>query len=144
MNTLDIAQLVRSALESHGCDPSLISDIDNHSTIVLDLFDLPSIYISVVDEDVWLWASLCDYSDSVLDQRASGLLRALMAGCSFMRTGQLQLTNQDNALVLQGLVHQDNLLDSAKFAESLNEFFNQLEHFCQSLLRWNHFVYFKS
>lgn len=135
MNTLDIAQLVRSALESHGCDPSLISDIDNHSTIVLDLFDLPSIYISVVDEDVWLWAPMSDYSDSILDQCASGLLSALMAGCPFMRTGQLQLANQDGSLVLQGLVHQDNLMDSTKFAESLNEFFNQLEHFSRSLLR---------
>lgn len=47
MQHLDIAELVRSALEVSGCDPSLIGGIDSHSTIVLDLFALPSICISV-------------------------------------------------------------------------------------------------
>lgn len=37
MQHLDIAELVRSALEVSGCDPSLIGGIDSHSTIVLDL-----------------------------------------------------------------------------------------------------------
>ncbi len=41
MQHLDIAELVRSALEVSGCDPSLIGGIDSHSTIVLDLFALP-------------------------------------------------------------------------------------------------------
>ncbi|EKR7118401.1 SPI-1 type III secretion system chaperone SpaK, partial [Salmonella enterica subsp. enterica serovar Kentucky] len=55
MQHLDIAELVRSALEVSGCDPSLIGGIDSHSTIVLDLFALPSICISVKDDDVWIW-----------------------------------------------------------------------------------------
>lgn len=54
MQHLDIAELVRSALEVSGCDPSLIGGIDSHSTIVLDLFALPSICISVKDDDVWI------------------------------------------------------------------------------------------
>ncbi len=47
MQHLDIAELVRSALEVSGCDPSLIGGIDSHSTIVLDLFAFASICISV-------------------------------------------------------------------------------------------------
>ncbi|MCD3179344.1 SPI-1 type III secretion system chaperone SpaK, partial [Salmonella enterica subsp. enterica serovar Enteritidis] len=40
MQHLDIAELVRSALEVSGSDPSLIAGIAINSTIVLDLFAL--------------------------------------------------------------------------------------------------------
>lgn len=78
MQHLDIAELVRSALEVSGCDPSLIGGIDSHSTIVLDLFALPSICISVKDDDVWIWAQLGADSMVVLQQRAYEILMTIM------------------------------------------------------------------
>lgn len=135
MYAFDIAQLVRSALEDNGCDPSIISDIDSHSTIVLDLYELPSIHISVQSDDVWIWAELGEYNDAVLNQRAASLLKSLLEGCQFSRCRQYQLGIQDGSLLLELLVHSDYLRDGSTFSEALNGFYGQLEHFYRSLLR---------
>lgn len=135
MQTLDIAQLVRAALDESGCDPTLIGELDNHSTISLDLNELPSIQISVTDDDVWLWSVLCDFNGAVIEQRGGRMLTALMDGCSFARGGQLQLAAQDDSLLLKVLVHPDYLTNGRAFAEVLNGFFERLEDFSGSLLR---------
>lgn len=135
MQHLDIAELVRSALEVSGCDPSLIGGIDSHSTIVLDLFALPSICISVKDDDVWLWAQLGADSMMVLQQRAYEILMTIMEGCQFVRGGQLLLGEQNGELTLKALVHPDFLSDGEKFSNALNGFYNYLEVFSRSLMR---------
>ena len=78
MFAMDIAQLVRAALEESGCDPALLGDLDSHSTIALDLHDLPSIHVSAQDGEVWLWSRLAEHNEAVLAQRAAELLRELM------------------------------------------------------------------
>lgn len=135
MYTLDIAQLVRAALEESGCDPSLVGELDSHSTIALDLHELPSIYISTQDDEVWLWSLIGDHSDAVIAQRGGELLQALMQGCAFARGGQLQLAEQDGSLALKALVHADYLGDGSRFSDALNGFFDALERFSGSLLR---------
>ncbi|MEN3029784.1 SPI-1 type III secretion system chaperone SpaK [Chromobacterium amazonense] len=135
MYTPDIAQLVRAALEESGCDPSLVGELDSHSTIALDLHELPSIYISILDDEVWLWSLIGDYSDAVINQRGGELLAALMQGCGFARGGQLQLAVQDGSLALKALVHPDYLSSGNRFSEALNGFFDSLERFSGSLLR---------
>lgn len=136
MYAVDIAQLVCAALKESGCEKSYIDQLDSHSTIALQLHDLPSIHISVQDEnDVWLWSLLGEQSEVLLDQRGSELLRALLQGCHFARSGQLQLGVQDGELVLKALVHQNHLQDGHGFSEALNGFFDELDRFCGSLLR---------
>lgn len=136
MYSLDIAQLVRSALQESGCEKSLTEQLDSHSTIALDLHDLPSIHISQQDDgEVWLWSRLGEQSSVLLEQRATELLQALMQGCHFTRSGQLQLDIQDGELVLKAQIHPDYLSDGRQFAEALNCFFDQLDHFFGSLLR---------
>ncbi|OXJ22558.1 type III secretion system chaperone SpaK [Burkholderia sp. HI2714] len=135
MYSLEIAQLARTALEVSGCDPTLIGALDNHSTIVLDLHDLPSIYISVQDEDVWLWSLIGEHGDAMIAQRGGALLQALMDNCAFARGGQLQLVVQDGSLALKGLVHPNYLGDGLRFSEALNGFFASLQHFSGLLLR---------
>ncbi|KVP30314.1 SPI-1 type III secretion system chaperone SpaK [Burkholderia ubonensis] len=129
----DIAQLVRAALEESGCAPTLVGALDNHSTIVLDLHDLPSIYVSAQDEDVWLWSLIGEHGDAVVAQRGGTLLQALMDGCAFARGGQLQLAVQDGSLALKGLVHPDYLGSGRRFSEALNGFFDSLVRFSGAL-----------
>lgn len=136
MHTIDIAQLVCAALEESGCEQSMIGKLDSHSTIVLDLQDLPSIHISVLDdEDIWLWAHLGGHSETLLNQRGTELLRALLQGSHFARSGQLQLAVQDGEFILKALVHPNYLQDGRVFSEALNGFFDELDLFCGSLLR---------
>lgn len=136
MYTLNIAQLVSAALEESGCDSATIGSLDNHSTIALDLYDLPTIHISVQDdEDVWLWSRLGEYSEMVLSQRSAEVLQALLPGCHFARSGQLQLDVQDGELVLKLLVHPNYLTDAQVFSNVLNGFFEELDRFYGSLLR---------
>ncbi|KMN36753.1 type III secretion system chaperone SpaK [Chromobacterium sp. LK1] len=135
MFAMDIAQLVRAALEESGCDPALLGDLDSHSTIALDLHDLPSIHVSAQDGEVWLWSRLAEHNEAVLAQRAAELLRELMQGCHFTRSGQLQLAANDGYLELKAMVHPDCLADGKRFSEALNGYFDALERFSESLLR---------
>ncbi|TFZ48687.1 SPI-1 type III secretion system chaperone SpaK [Serratia proteamaculans] len=136
MYTLDISQLTHSALEESGCDPSVIAKLDNHSTIALDLNNLPAIHISVEDDDdVWLWSLLGENSEELVKVRSTELLQELMQGCHFARSTQFQLATQDSELVLKVLIHPKYLTDGVVFSEALNGFFEQLERFCESLLK---------
>ena len=135
MFAIDIAQLVRSALEESGCDPALLGELDSHSTIALDLHDLPSIHVSAQDGEVWLWSRVGEHNEAVLAQRAAQLLQDLMQGCHFARGGQLQLATNEGYLELKAMAHPDYLADGKRFSEALNGFFDALERFSESLLR---------
>ncbi|AUH51338.1 type III secretion system chaperone SpaK [Chromobacterium sp. ATCC 53434] len=135
MFALDIAQLVRSALQESGCDPSLLGELDGHSTIALDLHDLPSIHVAADGDEVWLWARLTEHGDEALAQRAPELLNALLDGCGYARGGQLQLARADGALELKALLDPASLADGKRFSEALNGFFDSLERFCGTVLR---------
>ena len=135
MFALDIAQLVRSALRESGCDPAMLGELDNHSTIALDLHELPSIHVGAQDADVWLWARLTEHGEAALAQRGGDLLQELLQGCGYARGGQLQLALNDGALELKALVNPEFLADGARFSEALNGFFDSLERFCEFTLR---------
>ncbi|AXE31998.1 type III secretion system chaperone SpaK [Chromobacterium phragmitis] len=135
MIALDIAQLVRSALQESGCDPSLLGALDNHSTIALDLHDLPSIHVAAQDDDVWLWARLTEHGDAAAAQRAPELLAALLQDCGYARGGKLQLALNEGALELRALVRPALLEDGRAFSEALQGFFDSLERFCETVLR---------
>lgn len=126
---IDIASLVRAALTESGCDESLLGDFDAHSTISLDFDDSPSLLISMLDDNVWIWSKIAEASESILHHSASMILEKLMAGCQFTMTGQLQLTQQDGYLELRGMVAPGYLESSQRFAEALDEFFSHQEEF---------------
>jgi type III secretion system chaperone len=131
----DISLLVQDALKLCGCDPSLIGELDSHSTIELDLRDMPSIYVTLQNDEVWLWSRLAEYNEMALGQRAGDILFALIRGCDYARGGQLQLAETDGFLELKAMVHPDHLLDAERFSEALNGYFDDLEQFSESLLR---------
>lgn len=128
---IDLVELVRGALVESGCDESLISDIDAHSTISLDFDDLPSIYINTIDENVWLWSRLIEYNGNILSINATALLEKIMQGCAHAITGQQQLVSNDGYLELRSMVQPDFLESSNRFAEALDEFFVLQESFLE-------------
>ncbi|MGK2888122.1 MAG: hypothetical protein ACSLEN_00295 [Candidatus Malihini olakiniferum] len=69
---IDIVTLVRDALLHIGVvDKSIMSDFDGHSTIALDFDNYPSLLISNVDEQIWIWSQLCDNTPGLLQHKAA-------------------------------------------------------------------------
>ncbi len=128
---VDIAALVREALLESGCDPNLLDNFDSHSTIALDFNDLPSIYISSQEEDIWLWSRLAEYNDNILEQRAPALLEELMRGADFIRGEQFLLSKNEGYLELKALLNPQCLSSGQNFAVALSGFFERLERFVE-------------
>ncbi|MCK3838856.1 MULTISPECIES: InvB/SpaK family type III secretion system chaperone [Pseudomonas] len=98
MHTLDIASLLRDALALSGCTPEQVGSFDGHSTIELELTDLPAINIGVVDGGLWFWSDLVESGPVLLAHRSEDLLRFLMRGCKFALTEQMQLVETNGML----------------------------------------------
>ncbi len=126
---VDIATLVRDALLGSGCDPKLLSNFDSHSTIALDFNDMPSINISKLDDDVWLWSRIAEQNDHVLEQNAQALLKELMQGVDFTLGGKLMLSESEGYLELKGLLSPSYMDCGQNFAVALSGFFERLERF---------------
>lgn len=128
---VDIAALVREALLESGCDPNLLDNFDSHSTIALDFNDLPSIYISCQDEDIWLWSRLAEYNDNIIEQKAPALLEELMRGADFIRGEHFLLSKNEGFLELKALLSPLCLNSGQNFAVALSGFFERLEKFVE-------------
>ncbi|HEY0210483.1 SPI-1 type III secretion system chaperone SpaK [Acerihabitans sp.] len=124
---VDIAALVREALLESGCDPNLLDNFDSHSTIALDFNDLPSIYISCQEEDIWLWSRVAEYNETALRQCAFSLLKEHMDGAAFIRGQQFSFNENEGHLEFKALLHPDCLQSAQKFAEALSGYFERLE-----------------
>lgn len=128
---IDIVFLLREALTESGCDESMLNDFDGHSTISLDFEDRPSLLISMIDENVWIWTRLCEDSGNILQYRASALLEKIMEGYHFSMTGQLQLNQNEGFLELRGMLHTDYLINGSRLAEALSHFFAQQQDYLE-------------
>ncbi|CAI1687162.1 Invasion protein invB [Serratia fonticola] len=126
---VDIDVLVREALLEKGCDESMLSNFDGHTTIALEFTQRPSLLISTLDDNVWIWSRIAEDNNAVLTQRASELLFALMEGCEFTPSGQLQLSVDEGYILLRGLVSPAFLESSQQFSAAMEEFFSLQENF---------------
>ncbi|MFP7609861.1 InvB/SpaK family type III secretion system chaperone [Serratia quinivorans] len=126
---IDLGDVVRSALLELGCEESMLSDFDGHSTIMLDFNDRPALFISTEENNVWLWSRIAEENSSLLALRGGELLPALMEGYGFSVCGQLQLTFSEGYLLLRAMIAPAVLQDTEQFSVALEEFFNQQERF---------------
>ncbi|BAE75364.1 Surface presentation of antigens protein SpaK [Sodalis glossinidius str. 'morsitans'] len=130
---VDIAALVREALLDSGCDPSLLGSFDSHSTIALDFNDMPSIYISSSDDDIWLWSRIADYQETLIEQCSYKLLKDLLEGAEYIRGGHFSLAENEGYLELKALLQPWCLENKQNFASALSGFFERLERFTKVL-----------
>lgn len=130
---VDIAALVREALLDNGCDPSLLGNFDSHSTIALDFNDMPSVYISSSDDDIWLWSRIAEYQDTILEQCSYNLLKELLEGAEYIRGRHFSLAENESYLELKALLLPWCLENKQNFASALSGFFERLERFTKAL-----------
>jgi hypothetical protein len=128
MRSSDISTLLTEALLGMGCDPGLIDELDAHNDIVLDFIDAPSIHVMRDGDRVRIWAALGERHDyrQVIERHAPQLLLALTQRQDYACDGNLTMPIGDETLQLAAMVHPDYLIDSEKFSEALNAFFERV------------------
>ncbi|WP_433739471.1 Invasion protein B family [Pseudomonas putida] len=130
MRPMDIADLLRQALRSSGCVDSQIGHFDSHSTIEMQMKDLPSINVGNVDGEVWVWAAVMAIGPQQLGRSAEQLLQILLQGCPWSRSGQLHLCEVEGQLELRLMCNEQALSDAASFAQALDHFVVVVEELC--------------
>lgn len=130
MLTMDIADLLRQALRHSGCLDSQIGHFDSHSTIEMQMKDLPNINIGIVDGDAWVWAAVMEIGRLQLGRYAPELLQILLQGCPWSRSGQLHLCEVEGLLELRLLCNERALGDARDFAQALDHFVAVVEELC--------------
>ncbi len=133
MDVSKIADTLKQALEVMGCDPSLISDIDHHSTIELSFGEIPSIMFSTVNGVVVLWSAVAKYDSHALLNAAPQLIESLVATCDWSMTGQLQLVEDDGSFVLRVFLNENTIEHGELLADVLNRFYERVDAFSQAL-----------
>ena len=122
MMPMDIADLLREALRHSGCKDSQIGHFDSHSTIEMQMKELPDINVGNVDGDVWVWTAVMQIEPAQLDRNAAALLQFLLRGCPWSRSGQLHLCEVEGQLELRLMCNEEALGDASHFAQALDHF----------------------
>ena len=120
----DLVKLVKEALAHIGCGPHVMSKLDANSPIVFNFNNGVEMYLAVENEAVWLSSPLVEYSDKVIEQSGAQFLRLTMQPLPFFVTDRVFLSQQDNFLLLCGLVNEAALSEVEQFATALQLFFD--------------------
>lgn len=131
MNYIDIASLLREALALSGCTDEQMGSFDGHSTIELELSDMPAIKLGFIDDGVWFWSALVECSDMLLMHRSTELLRFLMQGFAFARTEQMQLLEVEGMLEVRVLLADSALMSADSLADAVEGYLGALTTLCE-------------
>jgi type III secretion system chaperone len=120
----DIIKLIKDALTHMGCPLSVMSKVDPNVPIVFNFNNGVVMNLSVVNDTVWLWSPIHEYSPKLIEQNGAKLLELIMQPYPFFVTGKMQLSNENSQLMLQGLVNDASLEKASYFAATLQVFFD--------------------
>ncbi|POF42095.1 Invasion protein B family [Pseudomonas laurylsulfativorans] len=135
MMSMDIADLLREALRHSGCMDSQIGHFDSHSTIEMQMKNLPDINVGMVDGDAWVWTTVAEANPGAMNHCAVDLMQFLLEGNAFSRTGQLHLCVVQERLELRLMANAHALGDAEHFAQALDAFVQATETLCELLRR---------
>jgi hypothetical protein len=131
MQHIDIATLLRDALQLSGCTDEQVGTFDGHSTIELELESMPNIYMGVIDDGLWFWSQLVESGDMLLGHCSQSLLRFLMQGCGFARTEQMQLAEIDGQLQVRVLLAESAYANAEQLATTIEDYLAALTTLCE-------------
>lgn len=120
----NIIQLIKDALTHMGCPLSVMSNIDANSPVVFTFNNGVVMNLSTVNNDIWLWSPIADYSPKLIAQNGAKFLELIMKPYPFFVTGKMQLSNENGQLMLKGVVNEESLEKAAYFAATLQVFFD--------------------
>lgn len=119
----NLGELVKNALLHSGCEAGLIKDLDNHTTVQIQLKNMPSMFVGTVDDRTVIWSDLCDFHESIITYHSENLLREIMGGFICSENGQLGIRESNGQLQLCAYMADAYLRRPNAMAEAINAFF---------------------
>jgi hypothetical protein len=101
----DVAEVLRHSLDKMGYTGSKF-EFDAHSTIEIELENIPSLFISVINERVWLWSRLTWMGSNTLTTWGGELLLELQEALPSVVTGQPILGHGEDGYELKALIDE--------------------------------------
>ncbi|WP_230350800.1 hypothetical protein [Lelliottia sp. WAP21] len=133
MYQIELVKILKEALDNLGCDPSIITDIDHHSTIELTFDASPTLLISRVDDNVIVWCQLVPVNPNLLIQCAPNIIEYLVAEYEWAANAQLNLVAGPEYYELRAILNPEFLEDGIKFSLALESFFELIQGFYKAL-----------
>nr|WP_314528974.1 CesT family type III secretion system chaperone [uncultured Pseudomonas sp.] len=133
MRHAEIARLLNEALLYSTCAGRPPMHFDDRSTLDLQMADLPSIHVADVEGDVVIWSTVMESRPELLRHCAVDLLRILLQGCPWSRTGQLHLCEVQGQLELRLQTNDQALVNARHFSQALDHFMAVHEELCTIL-----------
>ncbi|MHC8315271.1 InvB/SpaK family type III secretion system chaperone [Pseudomonas sp. LB3P31] len=133
MRHAEIARLLNEALLYCTCAGRSPMHFDHHSTLDLQMADLPSINVADVQGDVVVWSRVMDVRPELLRHSAVELLQILLQGFPWSRSGQLHLREVEGQLELRLLTNEQALSTARHFGQALDHFMAVQEELCTIL-----------
>ena len=134
MYQVELVKILKEALDYLGCDPSIIADIDHHSTIELAFDSSPTLLLSRVDDNVILWCQLVPVNPNLLAQCAPNIIEPLIAEYEWAANAQLNLIAGPEFYELRAIVNSEFMEDGIKFSMALESFFEVMQGFHKALI----------
>lgn len=127
----DLVELLSAILKDAGISDVMDQDLSNHSTITLNMKDdIPAIHIRSENDEVWIWAKLCDYNLSALSYCSTNLLPLMLNhNEDIFYTGQPCLYPVDGNLDLRAQVREVSMESSDSFLAVLDSFLSILQEY---------------
>nr|WP_318383146.1 hypothetical protein [uncultured Enterobacter sp.] len=133
MYQVDLIKILKEALVYLGCDPSIIDDIDHHSTVELTFDDAPNLLLSFVDGNVVLWSQITPVDANLLVQCAPQFIEELVAEREWSSSGQVQLISGPEWFELRAVVDEEFIQTGEQFGLALESFFGVVQHFYKAM-----------
>lgn len=127
----DVVTLISGILNELGLSKIMDKDLSNHSTITLTMKDdLPAINIRSENDEVWIWAVLCDFNFSTLSYYSADLFPLMFNyNEDVFYCGQPCLYPIDGNLDLRAQIRDKHLESSSTFMAVLEEFLNLMQKY---------------
>ncbi|ATZ12427.1 InvB/SpaK family type III secretion system chaperone [Erwinia amylovora] len=127
----DLVNLLSSILNDAGISEVMEQDLSNHSTITLNMKDeIPPIHIKNENDEVWVWAKLCDYNLSALSYCSVNLFPVMLNyNEDIFYAGQPCLYPVDGNLELRAQIRERNLESSGAFLTVLDHYLTILQEY---------------
>ncbi|XTZ39297.1 hypothetical protein ACQYRI_04590 [Salmonella enterica] len=127
----DLVALLSTMLRDAGIEDIIDKDLSNHSTISLNMKDdIPTIHIKNEDDDVWVWAKLCDYNVGNLAYSSANLFPVMFNyNEEIFYCGQPCLYPVDGNLELRAQVKEQYLQTPDAFLSMLDHYLMILQDF---------------
>lgn len=132
----NVVELLSEMLRDAGVSDVIDNDLSNHSTISLNMKDdIPDIHIKNDDDQVWVWAVLCDYNISALSYCSANIFPVMFNyNEEIFHTGQPCLYPVDGELELRAQVKEKYLESPSAFMDVLDNFLTVLQDYRTALI----------